>query len=116
MVSETSPESFRTWATGLQRASYQRRKSAGLTCERGYSFWPTPTFKSSGNRVCLQPVPGGVRLLKDETQAGKQLGLKNAVQSWVLMWDLLMALGWGLNWPIMKLSPSRNSRYTYMSE
>lgn len=78
----------------MQHASYQRRKLAGLTSERGYSFWPTPTFKSSGNRVCIQPVTGGVKLLKDETQSGKQLGLTNAAQSWVLMWDLLMALGW----------------------
>ncbi len=87
----------------LQHASYQRRKSVGLTCVRGFSFWPTPTFKSSGNRVCLVPGPGTLKLTRDERQGGKQLGLKNAAQSWTLLWDLMIALGWEPQNPISSL-------------
>lgn len=99
----SSPETFRQWATGLQRASYQRRKSAGRTCASGCSFWPTPTFKSSGNTVTLLPSPAGLKLMKDERQSGKQMGLKNAVYSWTVLWELLMAMGWTPRSPVSSL-------------
>ena len=94
LVCKTSPETFKAWATALQRASYQRRKLAHPTCATVCSFWPTPTFKSSGNTVCLIPNPAGLKMTKDERQGGKQKGLKNAVYSWTVLWDLLMAMGW----------------------
>jgi hypothetical protein len=95
LVSETSPESFRQWATGLQRASYQRRKSAGRTSATGCSFWPTPTFKGSGNRACIVLSPErGVEFKNDLNQVGSQIGLWNAAKAWTLMWDMMQAAGW----------------------
>lgn len=95
LVSTTSPESFRAWATGLQRASYQRRKLAGRTSGNGCSFWPTPTFKSQGNRACIQLSPeNGLVFRNDLNQTGSQVGLKNAALSWTLMWDMMLAAGW----------------------
>lgn len=94
-VSTSSPATFKAWATGLQRASYQRRKSAGLTSASGCSFWPTPTCKGSGNRACIMLSPErGVEFKNDLNQVGSQIGLWNAAKAWVLMWDLLMAAGW----------------------
>lgn len=93
-ASKTSPETFRTWATGLQRASYQRRKSAGRIPARGCSFWATPTFKGSGNRACIQLSPAGLAFRIDQNQTGSQLGLKNQVVSWTLLRQLLDAAGW----------------------
>ena len=95
LVSQTSPETFKAWATGLQRASYQRRKSAGRTSGTGCSFWPTPTFKGSGNRACIHLSPQkGVEFKNDLNQVGSQLGLWNAAKAWTLMWDMLVATGW----------------------
>jgi hypothetical protein len=86
---------FKAWATGLQRASYQRRKSAGRTSASGCSFWPTPTFKGSGNRACIQLSPErGVEFKNDLNQVGSQIGLWNAAKAWVLMWDMMTAAGW----------------------
>jgi hypothetical protein len=78
----------------LLRASYQRRKSAGLILGKGSSFWPTPTFKGSGNRACILVGPEGLKFCTDRNQAGKQIGIKNAVVAWTLFWDLLIASGW----------------------
>lgn len=95
LVCETSPESFRAWATGLQHASYQRRKSAHRTSANGCSFWPTPTFKSAGNRACIRLSPErGVEFRTDQNQTGSQVGLRNAALSWSLMWQLMRAAGW----------------------
>ena len=95
LVSETSPQIFRAWATGLQRASYQRRKRALRTSASGCSFWPTPTFKGTGNRACLVLSPErGVEFKNDLNQVGSQIGLWNAAKAWTLMWDMLMAAGW----------------------
>lgn len=94
LASRTSPETFRTWATGLQHASYLRRKSAGLTYENGCSFWPTPTFKMGGNRVSLRLGPGLFRFVVDQNQKGSQAGLRQAAISWTMMWELLKAAGW----------------------
>lgn len=95
LVSETSPESFRAWATGLQRASYQRRKSARRTSGNGCSFWPTPTFKSAGNRACISLDPErGLIFRCDENQNGSQIALRNAAMAWTLMWDMMTAAGW----------------------
>ncbi|PTW99140.1 DNA-binding domain-containing protein [Pararhodobacter aggregans] len=94
LVSTVSPQTFRTWATGLLRASYQRRKSVRRTSASGCSFWPTPTFKSAGNRACIMLTPErGVVFQTDMNQTGSQVGLKNAASSWTLMWTLLMAAG-----------------------
>ena len=90
----TSPETFRTWATGLQRASYQRRKLAGRIPVKGSSFWPTPTFKGSGNRACILVGPEGLRFVTDLNQSGSQIGIRNATSSWTLFWDILVASGW----------------------
>lgn len=100
MVSETSSETFSSWATGLQRASYQRRKSAGRIPVKGCSFWPTPTFKGSGNRACVMLSPAGVAFKTDENQTGSQIGLKNAASAWSLLWQLLMAAGWEPGSPV----------------
>ena len=101
LVSTTSPETFKAWATGLQRASYQRRKLAGRTSASGCSFWPTPTFKGSGNRACIQLyVVAGVMFRNDLNQTGSQLGIWNAAKAWTLMWDLLMAAGWQPQRPV----------------
>ncbi len=93
-ASRTSPETFKEWATGLQRVSYQRRKSAGRIPAKGCSFWATPTFKGSGNRACIQIGPSGLAFRNDLNQTGSQMGLKNQVVSWTLLWDLLTAVGW----------------------
>ena len=90
----TSPETFRTWATGLQRASYQRRKLAGRIPVKGSSFWPTPTFKGAGNRACIVGSPEGIQFKTDQNQVGSQIGIKNAAQAWTLMWDMLTSAGW----------------------
>ncbi len=94
LASRTSPETFRQWATGLQRASYQRRKSAGRIPAKGSSFWPTPTFKGSGNRACIVGSPAGIQFKTDENQTGSQVGIKNAASAWTLMWELMSAAGW----------------------
>lgn len=44
--------------------------------------------------MTLLPSPAGLKLMKDERQSGKQMGLKNAVYSWTVLWDLLTAMGW----------------------
>lgn len=84
----------------LQHASYQRRKSVRPTSGRGSSYWQTPVVKGSGNTVCLQPVSCGLKLLKDERQAGKQMGIRNAAYSWTILWELLAALGWTPKAPV----------------
>ncbi len=94
LACKTSSEIFRAWATGLQRASYQRRKSAGRIPVKGCSFWPTPTFKSGGNRACIVGTPQGLQFKTDLNQTGKQVGIKNAASAWTLMWDLMGAAGW----------------------
>ena len=94
LACKTSSEIFRAWATGLQRASYQRRKSAGRIPVKGCSFWPTPTFKSGGNRACIVGTPQGLQFKADLNQTGKQFGIKNAASAWTLMWDLMGAAGW----------------------
>ncbi len=94
LASRTSPETFRKWATGLQRASYQRRKSAGLTYANGCSFWPTPTFKMGGNRTSIRVSPGRFQFVVDANQKGSQVGLKVAASTWMVMWDLWKATGW----------------------
>jgi len=94
-VSITSPETFRAWAAGVLRASYQRRKSAHRTSASGCSFRPTPTFRSAGNRACIRLGPErGLEFRTDQNQTGSQIGLRNAVLSWTLMWQLLQAAGW----------------------
>jgi hypothetical protein len=97
----TSSETFKLWATGLQRASYQRRKLAGRTCAKGSSFWPTPTFKGSGNRACVSLSPAGLQFKTDMNQTGSQIGLRNAAMAWTLLWELMRAAGWE-----PKVSPS----------
>ncbi|KPN64241.1 hypothetical protein SAMN04488527_101241 [Aliiroseovarius crassostreae] len=94
LASKTSAEIFREWAIGLQRASYQRRKSAGRIPARGSSFWPTPTFKGSGNRACIVGSPVGIQFKTDQNQTGTQVGIKNAASAWTLMWELMAAAGW----------------------
>jgi hypothetical protein len=85
----------------LQRASSQRRKQARRTSANGCSFWPTPTFKGSGNRACVVLSPArGVEFKTDLNQAGSQLGLWNAAKAWVLMWDMLTAAGWTPQRPV----------------
>ena len=93
-VSETSSETFNAWAIALLRASNQRRKSARRTAVTGCSFWPTPTFKGSGNRACIQVGPEGLRFRDDLNQTGKQIGIRNAASAWTLLWDILIASGW----------------------
>lgn len=94
LVYETSWETFNAWAIGLLRASNRRRKLAPATCATGSSFWPTPTFKGSGNRACIIVGPEGIRFLTDRNQSGKQVGIRNAAVSWTLLWDVLIASGW----------------------
>ena len=95
LVSETSPQIFRAWATGLQRASYQRRKQAHRTSASGCSFWPTPPFKGTGNRACIVLSPErGVEFKNDLNQVGSQIGLWNAAKAWVLATDMMSAAGW----------------------
>ena len=94
LASKTSPETFRLWATGLQRASYQRRKLAGRIPAKGCSFWPTPTFRGSSNQVCIVGSPTGIQFKKNENQTGRQTGIKNAASAWTLMWELMTAAGW----------------------
>ncbi len=94
LASKTSPEIFRKWATGLQRASYQRRKSAHRIPVKGCSSWVAPTFKGSGNRACVMPSPAGLAFRTDQNQTGTQIGLKNQAVAWTLLWDLLTAIGW----------------------
>lgn len=85
---------FSAWATGLQRASYQRRKSAGLTYANGCSFWPTPTFKMGGNRVSIRMGPGRFQFAVDANQTGSQASLRCAAMAWAMMWDMLKMTGW----------------------
>lgn len=81
-VSTSSPQTFKAWATGLQRASYQRRKSARRTSATGCSLWPTPTCKGSGNHACIQLSPErGVEFKNDLNQVGNQIGLWNAAKA-----------------------------------
>lgn len=61
---------------------------------KGCSFWPTPTFKSSGNRACIAGGPEGIQFKTDQNQTGSQIGIKTAATSWTLMWELMMAAGW----------------------
>ena len=93
-VSETSWETFNAWAIGLLRASNRRLKSAQATGATVSSFWPTPTYKGSGNRACLQVGPEGLRFLSDLNQVGSQIGIRNAASAWTLFWDILIASGW----------------------
>lgn len=93
-ASRTSSETFRKWATELQRASYRRRKSAGLTYANGYSFWPTPTYKMGGNRTAVRLGPGYFQFVVDPNQSGSQVGLKIAAAVWTMAWDLMRATGW----------------------
>lgn len=93
-ASKTSSETFKQWATALRRASYQRRKSVGRTPVKGSSFWPTPTFKSAGNRACIKGSSLGIQFTTDQNQSGSQIGLKNAANAWTLMWDMMTAAGW----------------------
>jgi hypothetical protein len=78
----------------LQRASYQRRKSAGLTYANGCSFWPTPTFKMGGNRTSVRLGPNFFQFVVDPNQSGSQVGLKIAVAVWTMVWDIMRATGW----------------------
>jgi len=94
LVSGTSLATFSDWATGLLRASNLRLKSARPTGATGSSFWPTPTYKGSGNRACLSVGPDGLRFRNDLNQVGKQVGIKNAASAWTLFWDILIASGW----------------------
>lgn len=95
LVSTLSPESFKAWATGLQRESYRRRKQAHRTSASGCSFWPTPTVKSSGNRITITMQPErGLVFGSDRNQVGKQPGIRNAAVSWTLMWQMMRAAGW----------------------
>ncbi|WP_056034184.1 hypothetical protein, partial [Loktanella sp. 3ANDIMAR09] len=91
---QMSPQTFKTWATGLQPASYQRRKSAGLTYANGCSFWPTPTYLMGGNRTSIRVGPGHFQFIADQNQKGSQVGLIMAARCWIMMWDLLRATGW----------------------
>ncbi|WP_224825688.1 hypothetical protein [Cognatishimia sp. MH4019] len=61
---------------------------------KGSSFWPTPTFKGSGNRAALQGSQAGIQFKTDLNQVGTQIGIKNAASAWTLMWDMLLAAGW----------------------
>ncbi len=94
LVSATSFQTFNEWATALLRASNLRLKSAGRTGATGSSFWPTPTYKGSGNRACILVGPEGLRFRTDANQTGKQVGIKNAASAWTLFWDILIASGW----------------------
>jgi hypothetical protein len=94
LVSGTSFQTFNAWAIGLLRASYQRRKSAGLICAKGSSYWPTPTYKGSGNRACILVGPQGLKFCSDQNQVGKQVAIKNATAAWTMFWDILIASGW----------------------
>lgn len=92
-VSETSAVSFKAWASGLRRASYQQRKSARLIPGKGSSFWATPTTRSAANRACVAVSPTGVMFRDDANQAGSQTGLGNQAQTMTLLWELLDAAG-----------------------
>lgn len=94
LACRTSPETFRQWATGLQRASSRRRKLARRTSAIVSSFWATPTFKSSGNRAAIQLGPNTFKFQVDRNQTGSQIGLKNQVASWTLLRSILDAAGW----------------------
>jgi len=79
----------------LQRASYQRRKSARRTSGSGCSLWSTPTVKSSGNRACIRIGPErGLEFQTDQNQTGSQIGLRNVAMAWMLMWQMMAAAGW----------------------
>lgn len=90
-VSTTSSDSFRTWASGLLRASHRRLKQAGRTSGNGCSFWATPTARSAGNRAAIRLSDQGLRFLCDENQTGSQIGLKNQAVAWCLLWQLMKA-------------------------
>lgn len=95
LVSTLSPQSFKAWATGLQRASYQRRKLAHRTSAKGCSFWPTPTVKGTGIRASITLMPDrGLQFRKDANQKANQFGIWSAAKAWTAMWDLLIAAGW----------------------
>jgi hypothetical protein len=94
LVSETSFQTFNEWVIGLLRTSNLRLKSARLTGAIACSFWPTPTFKGSGNRACILVDPEGLKFRPDANQTGKQVGIKNAASAWTLFWDILIASGW----------------------
>lgn len=94
LASTMSPETFKAWAAELQRRSYQRRKSAGLTSASGCSFWPTPTATMSANRACIRLGPGVLRFQRDLNQTGKQVGTGNAAMSWTLLTDMMRGAGW----------------------
>jgi len=94
LVSETSFQTFSEWATELLRASNLRLKSVRRTGATDSSYWPTPTYKGSGNRACLSVGPEGLRFRSDLNQVGKQVGIKNAASAWTMFWDILIASGW----------------------
>jgi len=79
-----SPETLKAWATALQRACFQREKSARATTGVDSSSWPTPTavwFKYDIG------VTVGAGRFKFEAKHQNQLG--GAAVSWTLFWDLL---------------------------
>ncbi len=94
LVSQTSFQTSNEWAIGLLRESNLRLKSARLTGATASSFWPTPTYKGSGNKAFIKVGPEGLRFQHDLNQVGKQVGIKNAAPAWTLFWDILMASGW----------------------
>jgi hypothetical protein len=94
LVCETSWETFNAWAIALLRASNLRLKSARLTGAIVSSYWPTPTFKGSGNRACILVGPEGLKFRPDANQTGKQVGIRNATSAWTLFWDIMIASGW----------------------
>lgn len=82
--SRMSPETLKAWATALQRACFQREKSALATSGADSSSWPTPTtvwFKYEHGLAV------GAGALKFEAKHQTQLG--GAAIAWTLFWELL---------------------------
>jgi hypothetical protein len=56
----------------LLRASNLRLKSARATGATASSFWPTPTYKGSGNRAFIKVGPEGLRFQHDLNQVDQE--------------------------------------------
>jgi hypothetical protein len=56
--SEKSGKTFDQWVTALRQGCLQRRKSAQLTRESGYSSWPTATSHDGSNRTVHSTTQG----------------------------------------------------------
>lgn len=87
-----SPESFKPWVTASRLDCSRRLKWARRTFGSGCSFWPTPTASEVANWPDVVMENGEIRFTH-HLGMKRQYGLDTAGRSWVILWDMLQALG-----------------------